>query len=482
MAETTILERLKQGTAPRNLRMAIAEGMIPLEGAELVESLGILTLDPDDEVKNKLAENLPTLPRPFLLQITRESFTPPQLLSFIADLFPDDDDILMHIILNKSVLDNTLTSIASYAPPTVLTLLSENKHRMLTCPELLETLLANDELPRVNRYALQEFKESWAEALIASEKRKAKLKREVSGGKPEKTFEADKTFDSDEMDMLETDRMDSGIAEKPEQVAVQDSDIEADLDLSKEIDRELDGIGIGEVREEPRTAKVEKSAEELLEGWDFTDLSTDDDVDLAEDEFGFEIGEFKQDETEVKAGDQGESLEGWEDLDLDEPDSDIDTEQEFIKELEEEEKIQDTRSRLLQMSGAEKIQVAKMGTKQERAILVRDGNKKVAIAVIQSPKITEFEIKMIAANRSINEDVLREIYLHREWGQAPGIQKELVLNPKTPLSISLRLLSKLNDFDLKDACKSKEIPYGLTAAAKRLQEQREMRRQRHAKH
>jgi hypothetical protein len=335
-----------------------------------------------------------------------------------------------------------------------------------------------------------EFKESWADslrvsAIVTEEKRQDGVPKsdvkDVSGEPdvPVKTLAVEQLvepeqIDTDELEQIDTDELETlrvDVEKDVEDVAVTE-DV-----LDRELTEERDSEEL--IREKPVEPEGTLTKQELMDGWDFTDLAEgESDKDDEFDEFGFDIEDLPKEEVPDMPDAVTKEYEGWDELDIDgEDDVDLD-EDEFKDDSEIDEGILDTRMKLMKMTAAEKLIMAKMGTKQERAILVRDSNKKVALAVVQSPKMSEFEIKMIAANRSVNEDVLREIYMHREWGRRPQIIKELVLNPKTPLSLTLRLIGKLSDFDLKEVSKSKEIPYGLMASAKRIHEQREQRRQR----
>jgi len=446
MVELSPIERLERGNAPRRLRIAIAEGMIPLDDAEMVKAFGTLAVDPDQEVVDVLQENLVNLPRNFLIQTSRDHSTSEHLLDLMSGIFLEDNELLANIILNRNVLDNTLVKLAGIAPVPILEMLAGNRNRMLACPEILDILMANEQLPKVLFYSLTEFKirfkDSFAgldEALDLSE-------------------EADDTQSADEI----------ADEHKPGETAdyIDDDDLDIDdmqLDEFDDFDDEEpddDGWNIDNIVAEFN--EEENRTETSGDGVDF-----EDDPDFLE----FEDEDDQGADSEVV-------YEGWDELGFDdEMELDEDDDEELDEEAEEE-RIVDTRMRMLKMGASEKMLLAKMGSKQERMILVRDSNKKVAVAVVEGPKMSEFEVKLIAGNRSICEDVLRAINNHRVWGQKPVIRKELVLNPKTPLSVSLRLLNSLNDFDLKEVVKSKEIPYGVTANAKRLFDQREKRRQR----
>jgi len=464
VADLSVVERLQKGTAPRELRIAVAEGLIPLDSNDLIKALNILSIDPDDDVKSALYENIPKFPRQFLLQITDDNTTSDDFLNYLSDIFTEDEEIQIKIILNRNVKDVTLLKVAGLKIPAVLSLLSGNKRRMFNCPELIYALLDNSELPRIDRFSLLEFKENWIKTITDRDKIEDEVKFEIGTERLEKADDIvavkDETAPITE---VSTDE-------------ISDDLLADDLD---EIDAKMSSV------KEPSQQKPSETAvslEDPTTGWDLVDLVEDIEEEEKE-ELDWELDfEDIDDSEEILRKEKAESIDkdsydGWEEFD----DEDSIQDAELDDEIDQEDKIEDNRMRLMNLSASEKLLVAKMGSKQERAILVRDPNKKVAIAVVQSPKLSEFEAILIATNRSVHEDVLREIYLHGDFGKSPAIRKELVLNPKTPLSVSLKLLNKLNDFALKDVSKSKEIPYGLTANAKRLYQLRESRRQKRSK-
>ena len=124
--------------------------------------------------------------------------------------------------------------------------------------------------------------------------------------------------------------------------------------------------------------------------------------------------------------------------------------------------------KLLRMTVAQKIDRALKGTKEERTLLIRDSNKVVAMAVIQSPKITEQEVAAIAGMRNVHKDVLRYIGSNRQFLKKYKIILALVKNPKTPPDIALTLLNRLGERDLKSLVRDRGISEFVRQAASRL--------------
>ena len=80
-----------------------------------------------------------------------------------------------------------------------------------------------------------------------------------------------------------------------------------------------------------------------------------------------------------------------------------------------DEDTQTTLQRIAAMNVAQRVGLAMKGSREERAILIRDSNKIVSVAVLSSPKMTESEIESIAKMSSISEEILRLIANSRAW-------------------------------------------------------------------
>lgn len=128
--------------------------------------------------------------------------------------------------------------------------------------------------------------------------------------------------------------------------------------------------------------------------------------------------------------------------------------------------------RIMKMSIAEKIKLGTLGNKEARSALIRDTNKLVCVAVIRSPRITDGEVLASAANRAVNEDVLRVIYNNREWTKMQKVKLALVKNPKVPLTVTMKFLNTLRDAELKDLSRDKNVPAAVQSFAKKLHEKK----------
>jgi hypothetical protein len=119
------------------------------------------------------------------------------------------------------------------------------------------------------------------------------------------------------------------------------------------------------------------------------------------------------------------------------------------------------------MTVPQKVKAAMKGTREMRAILIRDPNKMVASAVLSCPKVSEQEIETFARMANVSEDILRTIAQTRGWIKNYGIAFGLVKNPKAPLALTLNLLQRLNDRDLRGVSIDRNVPEPLRIAARK---------------
>jgi hypothetical protein len=138
----------------------------------------------------------------------------------------------------------------------------------------------------------------------------------------------------------------------------------------------------------------------------------------------------------------------------------------------EKEKRLSLYQRVARMRVVERMQLALKGGREERMLLIRDPNKMVQRAVLQSPRLSEQEIESYSAMTTVSEEVLRRIATNRQYIKSYTITRCLIFNPKTPLDISLPMINRLLPNDLKTLGVSKNVPETLRTSAQKLYRQR----------
>src|SRR3989441_5156224 len=124
--------------------------------------------------------------------------------------------------------------------------------------------------------------------------------------------------------------------------------------------------------------------------------------------------------------------------------------------------------RLAKMTVAQRVQFAMKGGSEARRTLIRDANKVVQRAVLQSPRLTDQEVEAFASMSSLTDEILRLIAGNRNFRKNYVVVRNLINNPKTPLDVTLHMLPMLNAQDLKRLTMNKNIPETLRTTAFKL--------------
>lgn len=128
--------------------------------------------------------------------------------------------------------------------------------------------------------------------------------------------------------------------------------------------------------------------------------------------------------------------------------------------------------RVSRMNVSERVQFAIKGGSEARRTLIRDSNKVVQRAVLQSPRLTDQEVEAFASMTSLTDEILRLIAGNRKFRKNYSVVRNLLNNPKTPLDVSLHMLPMVNAIDLKRLTSNKNVPETLRTTALKLQRTR----------
>jgi hypothetical protein len=137
-------------------------------------------------------------------------------------------------------------------------------------------------------------------------------------------------------------------------------------------------------------------------------------------------------------------------------------------ELEDEDHSRESLiQQLANMSFTDRLKAAMKGSREMRAILIRDPNKMIAAAVLSSPKLNDAEIEGFSRMANVSEEVLRVISSNRAWTKNYNVVVGLTKNPKTPVALSLNLMARLNERDVSTLASDRNVPEPLRQAARR---------------
>jgi hypothetical protein len=135
-------------------------------------------------------------------------------------------------------------------------------------------------------------------------------------------------------------------------------------------------------------------------------------------------------------------------------------------------KRENTMQKINRLDVKGRIQLALKGNKEERSILIRDGTKVVALAVLEAPKLSDGEVEKFALQKNVLEAVLRQIPLKRRFMKNYKVVRNLVANPRTPLDLGLGLMKHLLAVDLKNISANKEVSETVRSLALKMYKQK----------
>jgi hypothetical protein len=78
------------------------------------------------------------------------------------------------------------------------------------------------------------------------------------------------------------------------------------------------------------------------------------------------------------------------------------------------------------------------------------------------------EVIKISKDKTMREELIRVVTLNKEWTKNYQVVHQLCWNPKTPITVALKYLSRLNVRDVQQIAKSKQVPGILAVQARKV--------------
>jgi hypothetical protein len=119
------------------------------------------------------------------------------------------------------------------------------------------------------------------------------------------------------------------------------------------------------------------------------------------------------------------------------------------------------------MSSADKIRLALYGSREDRAMILRDPTRALHQYVLKSPQVTIDEVTAWVKNPQMSVDFLKQIADRKEWLARPAIAQGLARNPKAPLDLALRALDHVGAEALRQMAKGTGVSPNIAAAARK---------------
>jgi hypothetical protein len=117
---------------------------------------------------------------------------------------------------------------------------------------------------------------------------------------------------------------------------------------------------------------------------------------------------------------------------------------------------------------AAKIHLAMHGNKDERARIMRGGDRSLHRYVLRNPGLRLDEVTFFAKMTTISADILKAIAERQDWAARPEIALALVCNPKTPVPLAIQMLRNVAPQQLRRLAKTGNLRMPILQAARKL--------------
>lgn len=159
-ASEDLVALLRSGSAPREIRLFAARGLLPLEPDDALRALLAVLRDPDPENAATARQTLQAESPDRLAAFARGAKPSPAELDLLARE-SDDPFVQEEVVRSREVEDSTLLHLAQTATGRPQEALIANQSRLIAQPALVTALRANPALTEEGRRLLSEFTEEF---------------------------------------------------------------------------------------------------------------------------------------------------------------------------------------------------------------------------------------------------------------------------------------------------------------------------------
>ncbi|MEO5761758.1 MAG: hypothetical protein ABIR28_05530 [Vicinamibacteria bacterium] len=165
MAETResnpLVDQIRRGGVPLEVRMMAAEGALPLKPEDLVDLLEVMHRDPVVEVSTLATKTFSEMSAETLLPLIKARDTPAAVLAWTLDVHTDPK-ILEACLQNTATSDEAIAKKAKHLSESLAELVVINQTRLLRFAPLLAQLESNPSLSRDQKRRLGEFRDTFS--------------------------------------------------------------------------------------------------------------------------------------------------------------------------------------------------------------------------------------------------------------------------------------------------------------------------------
>jgi hypothetical protein len=155
-----LVEQLRLGGVPRDVRLMAAQGLLPLNPRDLLELWADLVHDADAGVRAAAEKSLSTFPAAELRPILKRWDTPPAILS-AAIAHRTEHELVALVLQNHALPDEAIEALAPGLNQALAELVVINQTSLLRCTSLLVALESNPGLSENQKRRLRQLRQSF---------------------------------------------------------------------------------------------------------------------------------------------------------------------------------------------------------------------------------------------------------------------------------------------------------------------------------
>jgi len=158
MNPTSLIEQIRAGTAPPNIKQFAAQGLLPVPEDELISVQIFLCKDQDSAIASTAFQSLQKITEGTWSRLIENRTPDLAIIQFCLEQNSFPASLREKIILNHSVPDETIRRVAAVQSGMLLDLIINNQVRLLRSPEIITALERNPFLNFDQKRRLEEFK------------------------------------------------------------------------------------------------------------------------------------------------------------------------------------------------------------------------------------------------------------------------------------------------------------------------------------
>lgn len=164
----SIIEGIRSGMVPRQIRLFAAQGLLPVARDDLFRIQVLLSADGDEELARLARKSLAEVEPEAVVATIGGGALEAIELDLLARL-RQEEVVWAAIASSRAAADETLRTLARHGTPLIQDILITNQVRVLACLEILEDLRSNPRVTQIVLRRVREFEEEFIDKAVEAQ-------------------------------------------------------------------------------------------------------------------------------------------------------------------------------------------------------------------------------------------------------------------------------------------------------------------------